>query len=173
MAPSKNILLGIITKIHGFEGAVAVRLEKNFSENIPRMESVFLEIEGKPVPFFIDFFEQLDPGKACLRFQDYNTIEKVREFIGCNILIPGSLVDSDQNDTSVNLTGFKIVSEKNSPVGSIIEVIKNPAQWLLRVKSDEGAEILIPLHEDLIIEIDERHKKLKMIIPEGLGDINQ
>lgn len=172
MAQSKNILLGRITKIHGYEGAVAVRLEKNFSENIPVMESVFLEIDGRPVPFFIEYFEQLNSEKAYLRFQDYNTIEKVKEFIGCNILIPGTLVDFDQNDSHIHLEGFKIISEKNKPAGTIVEIIKNPAQWLLRVKSDEGAEILIPLHEDLIIEIDENRKKVKMIIPEGLGDLN-
>ena len=38
MAQTNNILLGKITKIHGHDGAVAVRLEKNFSENIPLME---------------------------------------------------------------------------------------------------------------------------------------
>ncbi len=54
MAYNANILLGRISKVHGFEGAVTVKLEKNLIENIPDMESVFLEIEGKPVPFFIE-----------------------------------------------------------------------------------------------------------------------
>jgi hypothetical protein len=54
-----NILLGRIIKIIGYEGAVAVKLENIFTENIPQMESVFIEIEGKPVPFFISGSEYL------------------------------------------------------------------------------------------------------------------
>ena len=53
MAYKNDILLGRITKVSGYEGAVTVKLEKIFTENIPQMESVFLEIEGRPVPFFI------------------------------------------------------------------------------------------------------------------------
>src|SRR5664280_1681218 len=53
MAYKSKILLGKIIKLSGYEGAVAVKLEKIFTENIPQMESIFLEIEGKLVPFFI------------------------------------------------------------------------------------------------------------------------
>ena len=53
MAYKNEILLGRITKVSGYEGAVTVKLERIFSENLPHMESVFLEIEGRPVPFFI------------------------------------------------------------------------------------------------------------------------
>ena len=53
MAYNANILLGRILKIQGYDGTITVKLEKDFIDNIPEMESVFLEIEGKPVPFFI------------------------------------------------------------------------------------------------------------------------
>jgi ribosomal protein L35AE/L33A len=51
MAYKKHILLGKITKVHGFEGAVTIRLERSFSDNILKMESVFIETDGRPVPF--------------------------------------------------------------------------------------------------------------------------
>ncbi len=53
MSYKSDILLGKIIKFSGYEGAVAVKLEKIFTENIPPMESVFLHIEGKLVPFFV------------------------------------------------------------------------------------------------------------------------
>jgi hypothetical protein len=51
MPYTPGILIGQITKTSGFEGTVIVRLEKRSIENIPEPESVFLEIEGRPVPF--------------------------------------------------------------------------------------------------------------------------
>ena len=64
MAYNSDILLGRITKVSGYEGAVTVRLEKIFFENIPQMESVFLEIEGRQVPFFISDPPEDTPGAA-------------------------------------------------------------------------------------------------------------
>lgn len=172
MAQTRNILLGRIIKIHGYEGAVAVRLEKNFSENIPIMESVFLEIDGRPVPFFLDYFDQVNSEKAYLKFQDYDTIEKVKEFIGSNLFVSAGLVVEDPVGDQINLQGYTIFSGDNKPVGEVVEIIKNPAQWLLRVATGEGKDILIPLHEDMIIGIDESHKMIKMNIPKGLVDLN-
>ena len=172
MAHSGNILLGKITKIHGFEGAVTVKLEKNFSENIPGMESVFIEIDGRPVPFFIDYIEHVNADKAYIMFVDYNSIEKIREFVGCRILVPEKHLNSDQGNEQDDLNGYIIYSEVGQLIGEVVETIKNPAQWLLKIKSSAGKEILVPLHEDLIAELDEKNKVIRMMIPEGLTEIN-
>jgi 16S rRNA processing protein RimM len=172
MAHSGNILLGKITKIHGFEGAVAVKLEKNFSEDIPAMESVFLEIDGRPVPFFIDSVEHVTAGKAYFTFTDYSSIEKISEFVGCNILVPSDLVIENQEEGPLDIIGFTIISGNGKLLGKISTIIKNPAQWLLEVEIPDGSQILIPLHEDLIIEIDESRHNIVMSIPDGLTGIN-
>lgn len=46
MAYKNSILLGRIIKVTGYEGAVIVKLEKFFSENIPQMESVSWKLKG-------------------------------------------------------------------------------------------------------------------------------
>jgi 16S rRNA processing protein RimM len=173
MAHSGTILLGKITKIHGFEGAVAVKLQKDFSENIPALESVFLEIEGRPVPFFIDSVEHVNADKAYFTFTDYSSIEKIREFVGCNILIPSKYAGKDQGNGQPDITGFSVITEKGEPIGIITSVIKNLAQWLIEVDTSAGDRILIPLHDDLIIGVDENDKKIAMSIPDGLTGINK
>jgi hypothetical protein len=76
MAYNSNILLGRITKVSGYEGAVAVKLEKIFTENIPQMESVFLEIEGRPVPFFISGSEYSGADILKLSLKDTDSKKK-------------------------------------------------------------------------------------------------
>ena len=44
------------------------------------MESVFLEIEGRPVPFFISESEYSGADILKLRFEGYDSIEKISEF---------------------------------------------------------------------------------------------
>jgi 16S rRNA processing protein RimM len=172
MAYNNNILLGKITKLSGFEGAVAVRLEEKFIENIPQMESVFLEIEGRPVPFFISGYEYSGTDILKLMFDGYNSIEKVNEFVGCRVFLTTIIPDNDRKNDHRNMLGFSVFTHDDILLGSISEIIFNNGQWLLDVVSDNKKGILIPFHEHLIISIDLSKKTVFMDIPDGLLDIN-
>jgi len=172
MAYKAHILLGRITKVYGFEGAVTIKLEKRFFENIPEMESVFLEIEGKPVPFFISVLEYPGADTLRLRFEGYESIEKAGEFVGSRVFLTtgeaGDKVDKDL----FNLKGYKVYGSGNEVIGTVIEIVENPGQLLINIKDRKGKEILIPLHEDFITGIDKRKKIIKMDLPEGLTEVN-
>ena len=172
MSYTSDILLGRITKVNGYEGAVTVKLEKIFSENIPQMESVFLEIEGRLVPFFIDDFEYSGADILKLKFEGYNTIEKISEFIGSRVFLTSVLPEHDQNDDINILVGYKVLLQDDTPLGVITEVIQNPGQWLLNILSEKKKNILIPFHEDFIMSIDKNRKTIIMDLPEGLTEIN-
>ena len=173
MAYNCNILLGHITKTSGFEGAVSVKLERSFIGNIPQLESVFLEIEGRPVPFFIH--ESDYPGSDVLKmkFIDYDSADKVSEFRGCKVfLTSGNSVTGKKENSFADITGYKVTNTDHDIIGHVKEVIQNPGQWLLNITSPQRKEILIPLHEDLVVLLDERKKILVLKIPEGLTEIN-
>lgn len=173
MAYINNILLGRITKTSGYEGAVAVKLEKIFTENIPQMESVFLEIEGRPVPFFISVLEYSGADVLKLSFEGYETSDKINEFVGCRIFLTNDTVDeSMQNTDDQKLIDFSVFIPDGIPIGRVTDIISNNGQWLLNIISSDRKSILIPFHEDFIISIDKRKKKIVMDIPEGLLDIN-
>lgn len=172
MIPANCILLGKITKVHGFEGAVTVKTELNLSENIPLGEPVFLEVEGRPVPFFVEDTYSTRPGIINFKFDDYDTAEKVKEFVGCRVFITGN-PETDKKDESLSaLIGYTVLSESGDHVGIINEVIPNPGQVLLELTSAKGKKLLIPLHEDLVSEINPDGKTITMVIPDGLIDIN-
>jgi 16S rRNA processing protein RimM len=173
MAYTKGILLGRIAKVSGYEGAVAVKLEKIFYGNIPQMESVFLEIEGRPVPFFISGSEYAGGDTLKLKFEGYDLIEKISEFTGCSIFLTTGVYteESEQNDIQ-SLIGYAVFTNDNVLIGTVIEIITNPGQSLLNVLSAEKKEILIPFHEHFILTINKKNRKLIMNIPEGLTEIN-
>jgi 16S rRNA processing protein RimM len=172
MAYNKHILLGKITKVHGHEGAVTIRLERSISDNIPEMESVFIETDGRPVPFFIDHAEQPDMSTLRLKFTDYNSAEKVKEFVGCRLFMTESAVNAVQLSNQLNLINYKVFSGENIPVGVIAEIIENPGQLLLNIQSSSDRYFLLPWHADLITDIDSDNKIIRMMIPDGIMDIN-
>ena len=172
MAYISEILLGRITKVSGYEGAVTVKLEKEFFENIPEMESVFLEIDGRPVPFFISESEYSGAGTIKLTFEDFDSVEKVAEFINCRVFLTPGFRSEDKQADLTNLTGYKVFINDNELLGSITEIISNPGQFLLNITSVNKKEILIPLHEDFIVNINDTEKFIVMDIPAGLIDLN-
>ena len=173
MAYNTDILFGRITKINSYDGSVTVRLEKSFIENIPEMGSVFLEIEGRPVPFFISGYDYPGAGVIRLVLDDYDTPEKVKEFIGSRVFLTSPDYNQIISPENFVIDGFKIFNQDKILIGVVKEVIHNTGQSLLNVTTAGNTEILIPLHEDLVINIDPDEKIIIMNIPEGLIEINQ
>jgi 16S rRNA processing protein RimM len=172
MAYNCDILLGRITKVSGFEGAVTVKLERVFSGKLPHMESVFLEIEGRPVPFFISGSDYSGADTLKLMFDGYDSSEKVGEFVGCRVFLTEGIPATVKIDDMKSLIGYKVFTADNELLGAVKEVIPNPGQLLLNVTSIANKSLLIPLHEDLIVSIDNNKLILIMDIPEGLTEIN-
>jgi 16S rRNA processing protein RimM len=172
MAYRKGILLGRITRVSGFEGAVAVKLDKGFSENTEELESVFLEIEGRPVPFFIEYSEYSGGDILKLKFEGYDSPEKIVEFSGCSVFLTTKSENNKREDEIMLLIGYTVLTADSVIIGTVSELIDNPGQLLLDVKTSHGKSVLIPLHEDLIVRIDKANNQLVMNIPEGLLEIN-
>jgi 16S rRNA processing protein RimM len=167
-----HILLGKISRINGYDGSVIVKLEKSFLDSIPEMESVFLEISGKPVPFFISSSDYSGGDLLKLRFDGYDTYEKVSEFNGCRIFLTTINEETLPADKPENIIGFKVLVKNKELIGTIKEIIKNPGHDLLKIISPGEKEVLIPFHEDFIRGFDVKKKTIQVELPEGLTDIN-
>jgi 16S rRNA processing protein RimM len=136
------------------------------------MESVFLEIEGRLVPFFVSESEYSGADILKLTFEDYGSIDKIGEFTGCRVFLTSEMLVFDKTDDIQDLVGYKVSVQDKRFLGLIKEVIPNSGQWLLSVISEQNREILIPFHDHFILNIDKKKKILIMDIPEGLTEIN-
>ena len=167
-----NILLGKITKVNVHHGTITIKVTPPFIDNIPDMESVFIEINGRPVPFFISgsYFHGND--LLSLKLTDYDTADKLNEFKGCKVFLTSSEALQTQSNDYEELTGFSVFDENENKIGIVNSVIENPKQWLLSILSINNKEILLPVHEDLILNIDNAKKIITVKIPEGLLEIN-
>ncbi len=172
MAYKYQILLGKIARVSGYEGFVTIKLEKEFIEDLPDMESVFIETEGRPVPFFIAASEYSGGDLLKLKFEGYETFEKVTGFNGCKVFL--TTVGEKYRPEKIRepVTGFKVILSAGKQIGTITEIVQNPGQVLMKIVSSEEKEILIPYHEDFILKVDVKKKTIIVDIPEGLTDIN-
>jgi 16S rRNA processing protein RimM len=160
--------IGRITKTYGFEGAVIVRNEGGITREPEQGEPVFVVIDGIPVPFFTREAWSPSPGTLIISFDDYLTEKSVIGFKGCEVRTGRE--DNIKRDPTT-LEGYTIIDKQSGFRGIIARVIENPGQMIAAVTSAEG-EILIPMHQDLIISVDKKRKLIVMSLPSGLTGIN-
>ena len=66
--------------------------------------------------------------------------------------------------------GFKIIDKLKGVLGIVENINDQTSQPLFEV-TDGKKNILVPLHDDLLIEIDRKNKSILVNLPEGLIDL--
>ncbi|MFO7722846.1 MAG: hypothetical protein R6V49_06445, partial [Bacteroidales bacterium] len=96
MIPREDcILLGKITKKRGFEGQLLIRLDHQdyLKHKIP--ESVFIEIQGRLVPFFIESLKKNPPASVIVTLSDLNET-LLERILQCNVFVRNMPVTEKQ-----------------------------------------------------------------------------
>ncbi|MDQ3289849.1 MAG: ribosome maturation factor RimM [Bacteroidota bacterium] len=164
--------LGYILRTHGIKGQVIAFFDVDYPEDYEELESVFLLINGKLVPFFIESIASQAKGRFLLKFEDTDTLEQAEKLKGIPLYLPlNSLPELEEDQFYYHdLIGYTIVDETLGELGVIRELFELPHQDLLAMDY-RGVEVLIPLQDNLIIRADKSTQKLYMNLPEGLIDV--
>jgi 16S rRNA processing protein RimM len=163
--------LGYIIKPHGLAGEVQVYIESETPEEYSELESVFVEINKKLIPFFIDSIS-INRKKAIVKFEDVDSVENAADFSGKKLFLPAVALPELEEDQFYyhDIIGYTVVDAEKGPLGPIREVYENPGHDLLGIEY-QGKEVLIPIVDDFITKVDHQEKKMLVKLPEGLLDI--
>jgi len=58
-------------------------------------------------------------------------------------------------------------------IGTVRDIQPTEGADLLVVQAQDGAELLIPLHRDIVVDVDEKAGRLKIEPPDGLLELNR
>jgi 16S rRNA processing protein RimM len=165
-------LLGHVAKLHGYKGEVIIYLDVDHPNEYHKLESVFVEINQLLVPFFIDKIELKDKGFARVQFEDVTTEEKARTMLRCDLYLPIQQLPS-LNDNQFyyhEIIGFSVIDEEKGPIGKVDMILEFPQNPVLQIKKDFN-EILVPINDSTIQNVNREEKTITVRAPEGLIDI--
>ena len=77
------------------------------------------------------------------------------------------ILDGEEYD---HLVGYEINDKTTGKIGIIEEIVEMPFQFLAKVMKDKK-EILIPLNNNFILNIDEKKKLVEVQLPDGFLEI--
>lgn len=171
MKKEEAFYIGYITKTKGLKGEVQLYFEFDGYENLD-LDVVFADMNGKMVPFFVESHKLYPNSTGLFYFDDIDHIDKAQVLVKKKMYLPlTKMPERGEDDFTYNdLKGYIVSDETQGELGEIIEVNEYPQQFVATLVYQEK-EILFPLNEDMIVEIDEEEKTLLVDLPEGLLDL--
>ena len=152
-----------VLKSNGVDGDVLVSAPDVALEDL--QGPVLIDFDGLPAPFFIESCSRRGTGKYIVHLTDVCNLEDAEELVG-RFLMSDEVEEED--DAVQDFTGWKVLN-RGDYVGTVTDCEPIPGNLCLYLKPAEDAdEIIIPLHEDLIISIDEDSLTLNLNLPDGL-----
>lgn len=162
--------LGYISKTFGFKGEVTAYFDVDDVSNYHKMESVFLLLEGKLVPFFIESISFRPHNReANIRFQGIESIEKSDRLPGAELYLPlSSLPPLEGNQFYFHeVTGYQAIDVEAGPIGVVTRILDLPGNPLFEIKQGHK-EALIPVRDEFIVALDRKNKRIELKTPPGL-----
>lgn len=173
-----GVTLARILRPRGLRGEVAAEILTDFPERLPKLREVWLA-DGRSAPRRVRVQRcWLTPsrgGQAIFHFAEVDSIEAAKTLRGLEVQVPieqRAQLDAGNYFVS-DLVGCEVwEAGAASALGSVRDVEFPGGAPLLAIDTSEG-EVLVPLASEFCVRIDVKAKRIDVILPEGLRDLNR
>lgn len=199
--PQRWVIVARILRPRGNKGEVAAELLTDFPERLTQLTEIFLRASGRAAAaeprlttLKACWLSQNHKGQAVFHFEGCNSISEAEKFRGLDVLLPiekrialsagqyfvddlkGCLVFENSAEVSVVSSSPCSLASAPSLLGVVKEVQiagEGVAGTPLLVVDTSAGELLIPLAEDICTSINTAARRIDVVLPDGLRDLNE
>jgi len=172
MTVDNCFFLGKIVRKYSFKGELLIKLDTDEPELYNELDSVFIMVRNNLIPFFIESSQLHKSNLLRVKFEDVNTEEDADALIKSELYLPLEFLPKLEGNKFYfhEIIGFTVEDSNFGKVGIITGINDSTAQALFEIDKD-GKEILIPMNDEFIKELDRAKKVIHVETPEGLIDL--
>ena len=150
-----------VLKSWGAAGEVVLSRPADSPQDLNVQEPVFIEFDGLPVPFYFESLQEKG-NRLIVKFEDVDTLAQAEELVGREVRFAAE--EEEEEDT---LIGLRVRDSRTRRIiGEIVDFSDYGGNIVLTVETKDRGEVLLPLHEELIVNI--HGEVITLDIPEGL-----
>lgn len=165
------IRIGKIVAAHGLQGAVILTHIADKFGWLKTGEALYLALQKESrIPFFVETLSEKHDGSYIIRFEDVKNVEDARKLIGKDVYVSPDKLSLMTADSPLLWIGFNITDRHHGSLGKLEDVMQTSAQWIGKINYN-GREALIPLVDQIIIEVNAKNKYIRVDLPEGLLEV--
>ena len=172
---SGRIAVGVIRKAHGVRGEASVEPWTDSVDRFDELKSVTLvSPDDKETREARVEHVRNHAGRALMKFAGINTPEEVQLLHNWTLEIPEEDARELEADEYFlhDLPGLTLVDAEGRERGVVTDVYEGGGGILLNVKRADGKEFELPFAADICTAIDLEAKRIVVVIPEGLEDLD-
>jgi 16S rRNA processing protein RimM len=164
--------LGKIVKKYSFKGELLAKLDTDQPELYENLDAVFIQVRNSLIPFFIESSQLHKSDLLRLKLEEVNTEEDADSLLKSELFLPLELLPKLEGKKFYfhEVIGFTIKDVNYGDVGTVKGINDSTAQALFEIDKD-GVEILIPMNDQFIIEVNREQKTISVETPPGLIDL--
>lgn len=199
--PQRWVIVARILRPRGNKGEVAAELLTDFPERLTRLTEVFLGASGgaagaepRLTALKSCWLSQNHKGQGVFHFEGCNSISEAEKFRGIDVLLPiekratlaagqyfvddliGCLVFENSAEPAVVSSSPCSLASAPSFLGVVKDVQftgEGVAGTPILAVDTSAGELLLPLAEDICTRVDIRARRIDVVLPEGLRDLNE
>ena len=161
--------VGVISSTHGIGGEVKVFPTTDDSQRFKKLKKVLLDTGKEYLELEVErvrFFKQM----VIVKFKGYNNINDIEKYKGKDLLVPReNAVPLAENEYFIyDIIDAQVETEDGKALGTLTEVLTTGANDVYVVKLPSGKEVLLPVIDDCVKEIDTEQKKVVVHLMPGL-----
>ncbi|MCG7382590.1 ribosome maturation factor RimM [Paenibacillus sp. ACRRY] len=169
MAEFMNV--GKIVNTHGIRGELKIMPLTDFPEVrfAKNAELYLFTSDNHPILVHVES-ARLHKNMYIVRLKEYGNINEVEKFKGGIAKVSKeNLAELEENEYYFHqIVGCTVVTEEGENLGTISEILTPGANDVWVVKTAAGKEILLPVIDDVVLDVDVNEKLVKVHLMEGL-----
>jgi 16S rRNA processing protein RimM len=165
-----HVLIGKIVGVHGIKGTNKLR---SYAESLtlfsPGRVIIVRDLHGREANHKI-IWAKPHTGTPLILLKGIENRDQANALIGARLFIHQSELPELDEDTYYwfDLIGIEVYTRSNEFLGRIESIMETGSNDVYVVKGHEK-EVLIPALESVVLEVDLKHKRMQVDLPEGLS----
>ncbi|MBE6293085.1 MAG: 16S rRNA processing protein RimM [Bacteroidales bacterium] len=156
---------GKFLKPHGTKGEIGLWSDSMMLDD--ECDYVAADIDGILVPFFFEYKKTKNSDTLIVKIERMNSADEVRLLTNCEVYIPREWVDNSEQLSWGYFRGFTAEDVTHGTLGEITDIDDSTINTLFVIES-QGGELLVPVQEEFIVNIDSKKRHITFNLPEGL-----
>jgi 16S rRNA processing protein RimM len=167
------IVVARVARTRGLRGEVVADLLTDFPGRFAALETVTaIAPDGSRRSLQIEE-HWFHGNRIVFKFADYDSIDEAKELAGFQLAVPASERVELPKDHFYEweLAGCRVETIEGKLIGLVREVMRTGGVEILVVANEAGSEFLIPMAQEICVEINVEQKVVRVDPPEGLLEL--
>ncbi len=163
--------IGKFAASHGLTGHLVLVHSLGKKTALKDIEALFIEESANNfMPYFIEETSVKNDAEIYVKIEGIDNKETARKLTPKEVWMTAADFNKyAAKEAPISMLGYDLIDGQTN-LGEIIEVIEQPHQLLCTILY-KGNEALIPVHQNNLIKMDQKNKKVYVEVPDGLLEI--